>query len=129
MSVDEVRITLPLPSALMKQVDEARRGAARTAWIRGAMEMRLAAEGKAAPEPSLLDPEPTEPEVALREAVEEREAVAVAPRGHEQSVPLDGQTHPVRHLHRFKDTGRVLRYERGRAIPERQCECGVVAEN
>jgi hypothetical protein len=85
-------------------------------WVPGPRDMPDA-------EPSLLDVM-SEGEVVA--------SVAVAPRGHEQSVPL---TQPVaesmdgsrRHLHRFKDTGRVLRYERGKAIPERQCECGVTA--
>jgi hypothetical protein len=90
------------------------------------------------PRPPDADPEPS-----LMDVMSEGQVVAaveVAPRGHEQSVPLDtivgpvrvnpdppAVTNPVRHLHRFKDTGRVLRYERGKAVPERQCECGVTA--
>lgn len=114
-------------------MDRAGRGKA-SEYVRALIERDLGDT----PEPSLMDVM-SEGEVVA--------AVAVAPRGHEQSVPLatggivgaavrreaeasvalDGQTHPVRHLHRFKDTGRVLRYERGKAVPERQCECGVTA--
>jgi hypothetical protein len=101
------------------------------AWIVDLIANAVADE-RTSPEPSLLDPEPLATggfvEASLR-----REA--------EASARLDGETHPVdahpvaesmdgtrRHLHRFKDTGRVLRYERGRAVPERQCECGATAE-
>lgn len=144
MTTKPVQIALLLPPEMLAAVDEARGGTARLAWIRGAIEARLRAEARD-PEPTLLDPEPvlSEPAASLAEALLIREAEAsVRLDGETQSLPTEAEVaalraHPVaesmdgtrRHLHRFKDTGRVLRYERGRAIPERQCECGVVAEN
>jgi hypothetical protein len=112
------------------------------AWIVDLIRREVAAKGKAAPEPSLLDPQPTLPPGqsmhdhtplatgGIVSASLHREARAsVALDGETQSLPTpeEVEASTTRHLHRFKDTGRVLRYDKGSPIKERQCECGVVA--
>jgi hypothetical protein len=130
MADDEVRITLPMSEDMLRRVDEARRGLARTVWIRRAIEMGLAVVEP--PQDDLFAP------LTDTLAGDEPDAVVTAAVHHEAvaSVALDGETHVVDdgavhqgvagHLHRAEKVGAPYRTGPGGILLiARRCkDCG-----